>query len=80
MKKTYNKPEIMFEDFSLNISIASCFVKNELPSLYTCGVADSAGDIWFNSSVEGDYGCQILEEPDGFCYHNPSDNNNYFAS
>lgn len=86
MKKKYNKPVIVFEDFSLSMSIAGDCEEHISPAAAgTCGL-DFGGDKIFVGGVSlcttemenmvdtawGDY--------NGACYHNPSDTNNIFMS
>lgn len=82
MKKTYSKPEIMFESFTMSTSIAAgCDDK------VTTYAADQCGIPW-EGSVEniflvGISGCKKQYEADGWggiCYHNPSDTTNLFNS
>lgn len=92
MKKTYSKPDIFFEDFSLSTSIAAgC---EEKPSVYAadvrpCGVKWDAGIYVFTETM---YGCNIKavsgktennlvdSQNNALCYHNPSENYNVFYS
>ena len=88
MKKTYCKPDIYFEDFSLNTNIAAGCEKIPINFTDTCGI------MWGNSFifVQGISGCnkKIVEgKPEGnivdeknnaLCYHNPSENFNVFNS
>ena len=81
MKKTYSKPDVLFEDFSLSTSIAAgCERKTLLPGPETCGFKFGA-DVVF---VTGVAGCQEIVDDgsiaDGFCYHTPSDAFNLFHS
>lgn len=77
MKKTYTKPEIMFEDFTLTSNIAaSCTVKTYTPSSGECAyiVPDEfLGDIYYFTD---DVNACKTKEADGFngiCYHAPYD-------
>lgn len=85
MKKVYNKPEIMFEDFSLSSAItAGCEAKTNLPSLNQCGM-DFSGLVVF---MQGMTGCTDIAvdnvggdgEFNGICYHVPSNGENLFTS
>ena len=81
MKKRYIKPEIIIEDFSLNMSIAGdCERKTNLQSNNVCGMEFGTSTVF----IQGVEGCQKKVKPtgqyDGICYHNPSDNNNLFNS
>lgn len=80
MKKPYNKPEILFEDFSLSSSItAGCDLDTPLPSYeQNCGYPTRGGTVFVD-------GAQCTTTPqdgmfEGFCYHNPTDMNNLFNS
>ena len=86
MKKTYSKPDIFFEDFSLSTNIAAgC---EEKPSAHSgvetaCGVKWSAGVYVFTEEMDG---CnrKLVNgqqgEYNGLCYHNPTNNYNVFYS
>lgn len=81
MKKTYSKPDIAFESFSLCTGIAStCEVKTYHPSNGVCGYK-FGGLFIFTDEIKG---CTTKivegEEYDGLCYHNPSEDNNLFNS
>ena len=79
MKKIYSKPEIMFEDFTLNESIAGpCEVKTHTPAQGQCGV-EFGPFIVFMSTTNCNF-IQDNQEYDGFCYHIPSESNNLFNS
>ncbi len=87
MKKIYSKPEIMFEDFSLNENIAgNCSIKTHTPSQGTCAFTyeDEFGGavVLFTNKVTACGNDNIFEEDgaDGFCYHNPYANSNLFNS
>ena len=86
MKKTYSKPHIVIEKFTLNTSIASnCEKPFTLFEQFACGVPDDNGygdiifsfDVASNCTVEGIGDKHIY---DGFCYHVPSETNQLFAS
>ena len=81
MKKPYAKPDILFEDFSLSTSIATCEVKTNLYTNNSCGV-DFGGDIIFVPPING---CtQKVDDKvppyDQICYHHPTDTSNMFNS
>ena len=84
MKKEYKKPEIMFEDFSLNTNIAgNCENLVNNPQQGTCAVITSGGFAVFDGDVpECVYTAQQLgiNAEDGFCYHIPVEYNNLFNS
>ena len=87
MKKVYQKPAIMFEDFSLSVNVASdCEgVPVGNPSRGTCGIITSSGDIIFTDGITD---CEFTpvdmggeeDQWDGFCYHVPTEYNNLFNS
>ena len=79
MRKTYSKPQIMFEAFTLNTSIAAgCSLINTLPNVEReCGfevATDRFGnDIVFNTAIQDVTGCNVgAEGPyNDLCYDNP---------
>lgn len=84
MKKTYTKPEIMFEDFTLTTNIAAgCEALTTTATLRACGLDYSGIQIF----MEGQTGCtdeQVTNVGgDGkwqhICYHIP-DGFNVFNS
>lgn len=79
MKKTYSKPEIEFESFTLCTRIASCAVDTDLMSQNTCGIQFGPTQVLF---VDETTGCNFYNDEAGekICYHNPSDDNNLFNS
>lgn len=77
MKRTYNKPAIIFEDFALNTNIAaSCNgQKINTSTQGVCGLTVTMFDTIFLENISG---CSIAvedgsAEANGYCYHNPSD-------
>lgn len=80
MKKTYSKPDIMFESFSLCTNVAAgCEFKTPLPQSGGCGVR------YFNSIIfqNAEQGCNKGPENtpyDTVCYHQPLETNNLFTS
>lgn len=81
MKKVYSKPDIVFESFTLSTNIAAgCERKTNTPSQDQCGFKFGS-DIVYTDTM---YGCTDIKPDqsllDGFCYHNPSENNNLFNS
>lgn len=82
MKRTYSKPDILFEDFSLSTSIAAgCETIIDGQSQYTCGL------VWGRKTVfvQAATGCttKIIDgdpEYNGLCYHVPIETNNLFNS
>lgn len=85
MKKTYTKPEIMFESFVLSSNIAGdCEAKTNLPSNSTCGL-DFSGLIVFMTGMAGCKDIQVDNvggdgEYNGICYHVPTGDKNLFNS
>lgn len=63
MKKTYEKPEIAFDDFTLSNTIAaSCENYNNLPSLGQCGYRNAYGmNIFYSAGMSG---CEDAKLPD----------------
>ena len=85
MKKVYEKPVILFENFSLSTSIAGdCetpFVNNATKG--TCGVPTSAPHL--TVFTDESTGCTIPDSDNddmygGLCYHVPTEYNNLFNS
>lgn len=75
MKKTYEKPEIMFENFLLSTNIAGdCEKKTDTQSNNSCGMEFTGIGMVFltdmsgckDEKIEGDDG-----EYNGICYHVP---------
>lgn len=85
MKKEYRKPEIMFEDFSLDTNIAgTCEIITATMGQGACGYyVDALGTTVFTSTVGG---CAYSEQTDtdgnynGICYHVPIESQNLFGS
>lgn len=85
MRKTYTKPEIMFEDFSLCSSIAAgCEIIVDGPNSGNCGYAyEGGGGQTLFTELAGTKVCNIAiddDESNGFCYHVPVESNNLFNS
>ena len=86
MKRTYSKPEIMFESFVMSTSIAAVcerIVGN--PTAGTCAVSGTGGVNVFTDEMNAcDYTPGSFNQPedtwDGFCYHVPTDKNELFNS
>lgn len=82
MKKTYQKPEIIFEDFSLSTNIAAgCEKQTNMPSVNQCGIYFGGYYVF----AEGMTGCEtwpitLDEDYNGLCYHTPTEGNNLFTS
>lgn len=83
MKKTYTKPDIMFDSFSMCTSIASTCEVEAAFQQNVCGVQMGENQTLFVTGL--DSVCSWLVE-DGsaefnfLCYHVPSDNYNVFGS
>lgn len=80
MKKAYMKPEILFESFALSTNIAGdCEKDVGHPTKDACGIPTTSGDTVFVADI-----CDIPLNPDdeydGFCYHVPFEQNNFFNS
>ena len=78
MTKNYIKPQIIFEDFSLNTSIAAgCEQISPLPSAGKCGYPIRGGVLFTDKDI-----CTLTKADgyDGLCYHVPIDDNNLFNS
>lgn len=83
MNKTYSKPDIVFESFSLATSIAAhCALKTDLQTQGTCYVQFGAYRVFTTSvSACGKKGIAIPgDEFNGFCYHVPTNGTNIFMS
>lgn len=83
MKKTYTKPEILFESFTLSTNIAgTCEIKTYLPSNNTCGMEWEGVGIVFMETMTGCTDVKISEGGnfDGICYHVPTETSNLFNS
>lgn len=83
MKKVYSKPEIMFEDFSLNNSItAGCNkIINNSAQTQCALLVEGIGNVF---TTELATICTDFKVPDGgydgICYHVPVDTNDLFNS
>lgn len=82
MKKTYAKPQIVFESFQLTANIAGdCNTRPNSASEATCGYIDDNGWIVFQNSTV----CiHVQVGPDGkhngLCYHVPTGDMSVFTS
>lgn len=79
MKKRYEKPDIMFDNFAMSVSVASCEEKANF-ARGVCGVEMGPGSYIFTGNVGS---CNIIQndmEFNGLCYHVPTDSNNVFNS
>ncbi len=86
MKRSYTKPEILFEDFTLSVNIAAgCEVIAD-HGMDECGYnvdKDFGLEFYvFTTQIAGCQNAQLNpnEAYDGLCYHNPSELNNVFSS
>lgn len=83
MKKTYEKPEVFFENFSLCTNIAAgCELKTNLQSsnMHGCGYVFGRGEPMVFTL---DIGCETTAGDgvyNGICYHIPTEANNLFNS
>lgn len=86
MKKTYVKPEILFEDFTLSTNIAGdCGSPTKTPSSNQCGVEMTGFGYVFLVDITGCKDYQVPPELDGIqfdkiCYDVPSSSNSLFNS
>lgn len=88
MKKSYSKPDIYYEGFSLSTNIAAGCEEKPTNSTQTCGVKNGHSFIFTSAtygctSVIGDgslTGNLVDSENNGLCYHNPSADYNVFLS
>lgn len=80
MKKTYVKPEAIFEDFELSASIAmGCKVASG-HSMTGCPVEIPGVGKLFSANQNCKYKYELGEGDAEFCYHNPSDSLRLFTS
>lgn len=84
MKKTYKKPVIYFEKFSLATSIAgTCEVQTDTPAARQCGVDFGFGTL-FLDDMNDVCSKPVEDEPldmyDGACYDVPYDSKDLFNS
>ena len=80
MKKTYAKPQIVFESFQLTANIAGdCNTRPNSANEATCGYYDNDWIVFQNSAV-----CNFPAGPDGkhngLCYHVPTGDISVFTS
>jgi hypothetical protein len=82
MKKTYTKPDIMFDSFSMCSSIAAACEVEATFARNQCGVEMTESISIFADGVT-DCAWKISDSDESFnylCYHVPSDNYNVFNS
>ena len=79
MKKSYVKPQVLFEDFRLSADIAgNCkVITKNYNEAGECGLGTVKEDTVF---VENWSGCAWGPFDDSVCYHNPTDLNRLFSS
>lgn len=80
MKKTYAKPQIVFESFQLTANIAGgCNTSPNSTNEATCGYNDNGWIVFQNSAV-----CNVYADQDGkhnrLCYHVPTGDISVFTS
>lgn len=82
MKKHYEAPAIVYEDFSLSASIAAgCELITKMPSEGVCGYPTTTGSIIWNVGQASNCDIGPSGKYDQICYHNPSDwEKNLFSS
>lgn len=89
MKKIYKKPDIIFEDFALVTSIATCEITISNQSKDTCAyevtdeVRPGITAVYKIFDEQMTRICDTYPQDgvyDGFCYHNPSESYNLFIS
>lgn len=87
MKKTYSKPEILFEDFTMSTNIATgCEGTVGNPAKGTCAVVGTGNIAVFTGTISAcdftptEVGGKNDDEWDGFCYHVSTEYNNLFNS
>lgn len=84
MKKSYTKPEIMFESFTMSTNIAACEVPYYGFGNGTCAI-EGEGDVkFFSESAAGECNYEGtglgITTDDGFCYDIPTAGNVLFNS
>lgn len=89
MRKTYEKPIIVFESFKMSTNIAAgCQLTNVTLSsgVQGCGYQFGGGRfddsvVIFTSAMACDKGPNDINDPyDGICYHVPTPGNSIFTS
>lgn len=79
MKKKYEKPMIIIENFSLSTTIAGdCAIKTTTPTEGECGYPTRGGVVFMETVT----GCKYHEPDtnDTLCYHVPTEYANLFNS
>lgn len=88
MKKTYVKPAIFFEGFTLSTSIAAgCEVKTNTPAVRQCGLDYGPFTVFLDTMHGVCTGFGVVEDDgsgdgnyNGICYHVPTGSSNLFNS
>lgn len=90
MRKTYEKPEILFESFASSTNIAAgCYVQLNSPTSGSCAhKMDVGGGLLMDVFTEALEVCTIKDNDDGtkdgayggLCYHVPNEANSLFIS
>ena len=79
MKKRYEKPDIMFDNFTMSESVARCEEKANF-ARGVCSLEMGPGYFMFTDDVNSCNFKQKDLEFNGLCYHVPMDSNNVFNS
>lgn len=81
MKKTYAKPQIVFESFQLTANIAGdCNTRPNSTNEATCGYYDDNGWIIFQNSAVCNMPANAGDQNDKLCYHVPTGDISVFTS
>ena len=87
MKKGYEKPLVLFENFSRSTDLAAiCEKKINTQAQFDCGIPfEGTGDFGFDFTIYSDEAVGICNmEPSGeydrVCYHVPDESYNLFNS
>lgn len=87
MKKTYAKPAVYFESFTLCTAIAAgCEVKTNTPAARQCGIDFGPYTLFLDTMTGVCFGDGAIKDVggdgryNGICYHVPEDSNNLFNS
>ena len=80
MKKTYSKPEFIFESFRLSANIAvGCEEVYKHYAEYECAYeVTGVGKVFLQEMVNCEY--KGADGDYSICYHNPTDGTNLFTS
>jgi hypothetical protein len=81
MKKTYSKPDIFYEDFSLSTNIAASCELHPTEFIGDTFIVDMGGVILLNNDEYCTFPIEDgKNEFDNLCYHVPYDSFNVFMS